>query len=274
LQNIASDPKTPERDAIIPQSPIKSRPPKLPPALVSIFGFTHARRTKPLPPESLSSPPMLPPRADPASEEARLLGPFSLRRKKNVHRRFFREELGRTMPPLELRHRVDLITGNNGLSSLTAISSPPGVAPVGLESTGVFEELEALAKPAGKPGPRRVRLREPLPATPGESTVPYSQNAPSSRNIFISQDAGPRLLRFMRRRFQEILAQTPILTQADAAAQINGYSTPKGQWVASLSPLALLRSAALGKPISAVVTHEDLTWVRRAQEMFPAAKMK
>lgn len=208
---------------------------------------------------------MLPLRADPASEEARLLGPFSLRRKKNIHRRFVREELSRTMPPLELKHRADLISDND----LTAISPLAGIGLVGLERTGVFNELETLAKLVGKPVPHRVRLRETLRAAVGKFIDP---SAPNASSISVPEDAG--LLRFMRRRFREILAQTPVLTRTDAAAHVSSSTTPKDQWVASLSPLALLRSVSLGKPTSAAISRGDLVWVRRAQGIFPPAKKK
>ena len=119
---------------------------------------------------------MLPARADPASEEARLLGPFSLRRKANIHRRFFREELGRTMPPLELQHGADLVSDNPEViakSDMSAKPLPTLVVPIGLEDTGVFKELEAFAKPLAKPVPRRVRLREGIRPTNGDPPTTF-----------------------------------------------------------------------------------------------------
>lgn len=222
---------------------------------------------------------MLPVRADPTSEEARLLGPFSLRRKSNIHRRFFREELGRTLPPLELRHEADLTTGNEaaGGSNFTAASLPTSVASVGLEYMGVFEELEALARPPVKPMPRRARLREAMRPTHREPTADDPQKTPSGSNGPSPDVASPPLPRPQRRRFGEILAQTPILTPTEKKIRVDDRfpkPMPQGQWAASLSPLALLRSSALGKPASAIVSREDLSWIRRSQERFPATKAK
>lgn len=222
---------------------------------------------------------MLPARADPASEEARLLGPFSLRRKANIHRRFFREELGRTMPPLEL-HGADPISDNPEViakSDLSAKPLPTLVVPIGLENTGVFKELEAFAKTSAKPVPRRARLREGMRLTNGDPSTTFSQNASSCRNDSIPETTGPRLPRYLRRRFREILAQTPILTHTEAGAPIGGHRLARisqDQWTASLSPLALLRSAAMSRPASAVVSHEDFLWIRRSQETCHAVRAK
>ncbi|KZT32960.1 hypothetical protein SISSUDRAFT_1132833 [Sistotremastrum suecicum HHB10207 ss-3] len=83
----------------------KSRPPVYSAALSALLTSPLSRHPRPLKSAALDTPPTLPARADRASEEARLLGPLSLRREVNIRWRFFTDQKTRVnvpiSPPLE-----------------------------------------------------------------------------------------------------------------------------------------------------------------------------
>ncbi|KAF8898926.1 hypothetical protein BD779DRAFT_48542 [Infundibulicybe gibba] len=80
----------------------KSRPPIYSPELKALLTSAHSRTTKPLSPQALNSPPLMPARANPSSEEARLLGRLSKRREVNIRWRYFTVEWKKIRPPLEV----------------------------------------------------------------------------------------------------------------------------------------------------------------------------
>lgn len=303
LQNITSSP-APARAPIIPSLP-SSRPPSLPPPLLALLSFSHARKTsKVFSAETMHTPPALPPRAvDPNGEEARLLGPFSLRRTVNIHKRFVRAEVGRTVPPLELRLKSPSAASPSTCAEVKegGATRPDsdsrielmlsGTPPVGLEGTRVFEKLEELAKAPPRPIPRRARVRASERASSSQradiSALALIESTSSSGTDSSSPLSSQFQSRFMRRRFAEILAQTPILARPSAIPISSSISPPpllgknktskprknhsnaQGGWTASLSPLALTKSATLGQAASARVSASDLAWIERSKE--PAA---
>lgn len=227
------------------------------------MGYPYGRMThKTLSPAVLHTPPALPERAvNRNSEEARLLGQFSLRRTKNIHKRFIREEMKRTLPPLELsRTRPDV----SSIPSTTINDDIAlGATPVGLEGTNVFKELERLATPPPPPIPRRAR----------SSSIPSSTESSQYQT------------RFMRRRFREILAETPILSYTDAAQsstkkrqpRVNHENLPRtGRWTPSISTLALHRNSGQSGITTTLLKKddEDRKWIERSVALSSQKKKK
>ncbi|KAF9508915.1 hypothetical protein BS47DRAFT_1349878 [Hydnum rufescens UP504] len=276
MARIQSDPSTPEREPLIPANPSRSRPPKLPQSLTALFNFPPARTTgKSISPAQLHNPPTLPLRADPHSEEARLLGPLSLRREVNIHWKYFTEEKSRILPPLEMRMTEAIPDGKIGTKDPDSRVSliKRGVNPDG---TPLFEMLERLATPPPPKLPRRAHRRGPevLPENPHHSqeinAVPKEVPVLPATSVTRTSHASKpptRSLRFFRRRYQEILASTPILHYvtthpADNVSQVGNVL--EGKYSVSLSPHALRKSATLGHPFSPPITDEDRIWLEKS----------
>jgi hypothetical protein len=229
LQHYLSNPFEPPPSRIIPTVE-RSRPPSYSPELTTLLTSIHARTvTKPLKPSALRIPPTLPNHADPSSEEARLLGPFSLRREVNIRWRYHTGELKRTYFPLELTRSADEPNASR-------------LRETGAEELKLLEEVERLARSPqeGVPMPRRERR-----ATPNHEREPQPYQARFDSSL---------PTRFLRRRYRELLSRIPILTLNNKASM--GCST-------SLSPLALsddTRMSRMGRG-----TEEDADWILRAE---------
>lgn len=220
------------------------------------------------------TPPALPPQADPTSEEARLLGPFSLRRTKNIHRRFIREELGRTLPPLHFTTS----SGQAGDTKPTVSNSRgavvgAGIAPVGFEGTRLIEELEYLTTPPPKPLPRRTSRRALAFDSSASTQLDEHTELPRASELqteTLQQPARIHQPRFIRRRFAEILAQTPVLTYVEGQSPRKKKPSDlssgayQGRWIPSLSPAALLKSRSRSSLAGATVSHADQGWITKA----------
>ncbi|KIJ46392.1 hypothetical protein M422DRAFT_29255 [Sphaerobolus stellatus SS14] len=234
-----TNPYEPPPPRIIPQVE-RSRPPSYSPELVTLLTSGHARtQTKPLKPSALVTPPTLPERANPSSEEARLLGRLSLRREVNIRWRYHSGELKKTYFPLEVSEASFAISDDQ-------IKSP---RPTGVEELALVSELERLARSPheGVPMPRRQRL--------SESSAGQKQNQnQSSRQASIKTDFNsPKPIRFIRRRYRELLSRVPILRQ-DSKSK-TGCST-------AISSLAISHGfKGMTVPNAA---EEDVEWVLRA----------
>ncbi|KAF8578413.1 hypothetical protein K439DRAFT_1417219 [Ramaria rubella] len=223
-----SNPTQPPPPRIIPAVE-RSRPPSYSPELATLLTSIHARTlTKPLKETALKRPPTLPLHADPSSEAARLLGPFSRRREVNIRWRYHVEELRKTFFPLELTKQ----DGENGCSHLRQ---------TGAEELKLLEEVERLAQssPIDSLRPRREQR--------GNND---REDAPHSQMEF--DTSLPR--RFLRRRYRELLSRIPILTPNNKA-KFGGDT--------ALSPAAIsnhTRALRIGR-----ATDEDIDWILRAE---------
>lgn len=174
-------------------------------------------RSKPLKKAHFQTPPKLPPRADPNSEEARLLGPFSKRREVNIRWRYFTEQTRRASLPLQVVV-YDKATGKKETSPEALKRA--GIEPLGLQDAGIYEEALALAGP-------KLR-RPPLPKRESQALRPEDSTTSSEL---------PR--RFLRRRFQQLVSKIPVLTytynSADASkpgaysVSVNAFPTQGSQ---------------------------------------------
>ncbi|KAG8870865.1 hypothetical protein FRC20_011227 [Serendipita sp. 405] len=185
-----SYPNFPKREAIIPGVE-ESRPPSYPPTLLALVTSAISKTTdKQYSAEEVLNPRKLPERADPTSEEARLLGPFSLRRKKNIHRRFFVEQTDRILPPLAVSS-----------SATTADQTKPDIfiPSTGLERWNPMEMLEILASPNP--------MYSPPSRSKPEDRLPLSPTPRKSGHLRL----GGRSSRWLRRRYRELLASIPTM---------------------------------------------------------------
>ena len=224
-----SNPFEPLPPRIIPAVE-RSRPPSYSPELTTLLTSTHARTlTKPLKPNALHTPPTLPQLANPSSEEARLLRPFSLRREVNIRWRYHTGELKRTYFPLELTRS----TNDDNTSRLRE---------TGTERLKLLEEVERLA--------RSPHDQVPMPKRERRTSLAHERaSQPFQANFDSSLPA-----RFLRRRYRDLLGRIPILipdNKADAGCRT------------TLSPLAL--SNVTRTPRIGPGTKEDVDWIIRAE---------
>ncbi|KAJ7071201.1 hypothetical protein C8F01DRAFT_974769 [Mycena amicta] len=130
-----------------------SRPPTYSPELRALLTSGPSRPAAVLKEAALQIPPNLPARADPNSEEARLLGPLSKRRQVNARWRFFVKESRKVRPPLQIAIDSPTYVGVSVQDTRRA-----GVPALPMQGLGVFEELEELAASSQRV-PRWVRRR-------------------------------------------------------------------------------------------------------------------
>ncbi|KAG1784141.1 hypothetical protein EV702DRAFT_957088 [Suillus placidus] len=171
MEPLLSDPNTPLPPPIIPGKE-SSRPPVYSQELTALLTSGLSRRKRPLVPDDLSFPPILPERADPNSSDARILGPFSKRREVNARWKYFGQEWKKVLPPLQISVSPSREVRDEG----SDLGTSTAVRKIGFDGTTVLEELIQLT-------------------TKSENT---------------SGAFHPR--RWLRRRYQELLGRLPILT--------------------------------------------------------------
>jgi hypothetical protein len=195
--------------------------------------------------KNLENPPTLPTRADPWSEEARVFGPFSKRRRVNIIWKYFTNNWRRLYPPLELSMVPE--------PSASPSSAPPksAVRDVGLQGLGLLEEVRRLAGPIRNSPPMPRRQRRELKAMVPESSETHSRE---HSTFYLSETS----TRFMRRRYRELLGRLPILTYKPnlSGSRSGGYSVSLDQ--AAIHPQ--IRTPPSTLPDTDAV---DLAWIKR-----------
>lgn len=167
------------------------------------------------------TPPSLPPRAFPDSEEARLLGPLIPQRIKKIRLRYFNDQVGKLRAPVCVIARKDgarLIAG----ADLNELLVKAGLGGVAVEHGGpMLERLEELSK---VPEENISRLPRRLQTFEQKSILGTQAVSPAKND---SVKDGPRILspsrsntkwhlpkfvtpRFLRRRYQSLLFDSPI----------------------------------------------------------------
>lgn len=246
----------PER--IIPEVE-KSRPPVYSPELRALLTSSYSRTTKPLSNKLLDRPPKIPDRADPESEEAQLLGPFSKRREVNIRWRYFTTEIKKVLPPLEVVVEQSPTQQNSRQMTDKHSLIQAGARPIGLQGSGVMEDALAIAGPAYSPPPKTRRERRssnlneqpaPTPSSPLQTHLPK---------------------RFVRRRFRELLSRVPVLTCRPSSKP----GTRSGRYSVT-APLNAVSNALRYEPCRLpMVDDVDLAWIDMAQKQTPSdAKQK
>ena len=138
MKAILSEARKGSDPPLIPSVP-RTKLPQYTPLLRSYLLSAHSHRSGKVPTAAqIVTPPKLPPRADPSSEEARLLGPFSKRREANIRWRFlsgFREKVYAPLLPEEIEK----------LSHLSKSATKPSHTRSGKQSS--TQQLQQHQKP-------------------------------------------------------------------------------------------------------------------------------
>ena len=250
FQPILKDPTAPLPERIISEVE-KSRPPVYPPEVTALLTSPYSRTTKSLAKRALERPPTLPTRADPKSEEAQLLGPFSTRREVNIRWRYFTTEIKKILPPLQVT--LQQSSAQQEPSQITDVDSlvKAGVRPVGLQDLGILEEALSMAGPAWAPLRKTRRERRTSDGQVAEpSPTPLQTHLPR---------------RFIRRRYQQLLSRLPILTHTPSNSE-KGSSGRGGSYSVTLAPSAVSAAVRWKHHRLPMADETDLAWVEHAKQ--------
>ncbi|KAF5374858.1 hypothetical protein D9758_000466 [Tetrapyrgos nigripes] len=232
MKPILSDPTSPLPEPLIP-SKAKSRPPLYTKELQALLTSSIARSTAtPVKQEYLKFPPDLSPRADPTSEEARLLGPLSKRLEINKRWRFYTKEWRKVLPPAGV-----FVKSPDG--TVTSDLSQVGIRSVGLQDD-VFKGIEEIVGPLETPRPITRRERR--------LASDRTHRHPS---------------RWLRRRYQELLGRLPTLVYSHDPNR----PEKQGNYAVYLSTNALhpdLYNSAIRRPL---LDDCNLAWVKQADDL-------
>jgi len=204
-QDVLTGPSSPIPAPITP-SLEQSRLPVYSPQLKALLSHPSSKRNKALRPEDFSNPRTLPPQANPNSEEARIFGRFSKRREINIRWRFYKDELKKVFPPLQ----VDIV--ENAADNQDGRILPRALS---MSGRGLLWEAESLVGNIFSRPPLTRRERR-IPGDSHSSGFTIGQGHPS---------------RWIRRRYRTLLAQLPHLTYC--AGKENPFTV-------TTSPFALL----------------------------------
>jgi hypothetical protein len=247
-----SDTTTPRPEPLIPGID-RSRPPTYSPTLKAILAAAVAKSNdKTHLPAQLEHPPTLPARADPKSEDAKLLGPLSLRRQVNIRWRFFSQQRDLTWWPLEV-----------GSSTLAGIPPSPShsVPSTGFEGLGVVQEIERLATQLGD-RPQSTSLRQD--AVHEQDAAMEAVHA----SLLPPGKLPTRSRRWMRRRYRELLAKIPALV-AQPLKKASNKDQPTLKYIVRRSSE---EAYVQGQGQRRSTSSEETEWISRAGEA--AATMK
>ncbi|KAJ4484904.1 hypothetical protein C8J55DRAFT_472377 [Lentinula edodes] len=215
-----------------------SRPPVYSAELSALLINTASRTNKSLELHQLKFPPTLSSRANPTSEEARLLGPLSKRLEFNTRWRYFTREWKKVYPPLEIA-----VKGNDGLlsTSVSDVLRAEGKI-VGSQDQGFLDGIKEMVGPPTAevtPITRRERLLSGIQQFPGRS----ERHHPS---------------RWIRRRYQALLGRVPVLILNPS------FKKPTFSVSLPLNSIALVgRNAAHRRPFPDSC---NLAWLERAND--------
>jgi len=246
MRPLLSHPAAPAPPRIIP-SEERSRPPIYSPELTALLLSPYARPTgKPPKPSHLRSPPTLPPRADPSSEEARFFGPFSKRREVNIRWRYFSNHWKRLYPPLQVsvKHQGTSETSSQEDALLSA-----RIRGVGMQTAAKLDEVKSLAGPASE--------KPPAPRRTDQIYLPHAHSPAADRRLLPN--------RFLRRRYRELLGRIPVLTYSHMPGKsvTSSKDFPTGKYEVSLAGTALSPYVRPETVHSQELDAVDLAWIER-----------
>jgi hypothetical protein len=189
----------------------------------------------------------LPSRADPSSEDARLIGPFSKRREVNIRWRYYSSQWKRLYPPLEVSVKQREAQGTSPQEEAILDARIRGV---GIQTGGLLEELKSLAGPVSERPPVPQRL-DPVYGSRSVSHVADRVVLPN---------------RFLRRRYRELLGRIPILTYVPGKPVIDSEDPPVGGYEVSLAANALSLRIQHETTHSPELDAVDLAWFERGNK--------
>ncbi len=219
-----------------------------------------ARVRKALKPNVVQIGHNLPPeRLDPHSPQSRILGPFSKRREVNIRWRYFLHETQKTHYPLQTVLAQPAASDDVAEYCTDEPSlARAGIRSIGLQGSGVFEEAEALARPP---------VMNTVENSISEDGLTDKKHAPRPRfDSHLPQ-------RFLRRRYQQLLALTPILTYhlpPNVDDVVAGTHTQRrGRYKVSISPNATSRYGV----IQTIADSVDMAWIQHAKGLADGKKV-
>ncbi|KAH7885951.1 hypothetical protein F5I97DRAFT_1876572 [Phlebopus sp. FC_14] len=233
METVLSDPTSPLPHPIIPGKE-SSHPPVYSPELAALLTSSPSRKTKALHTRELQFPPTLPERAKPGSGMALALGPLSKRREINTRWRYFTAEWKKVYPPLEVSVSV------RERQEHESMSSPPRA--IGFENTSLLQELLDLAGTPWDPShPTRRQNKSEDTSTAQQNGSPFDGRLP---------------VRWLRRRYQELLGRLPVLVYC-----MSKSPSPRGVYEVTLPRSAILPSRPHSTRLR-TVDEEDMLWLR------------
>jgi hypothetical protein len=226
---------------------------------------------------ALVSPPSLPARAIPLSEEARLLGPLSPQRITKIKLRYWNEQVGKLRAPIAI-----LLRKGSGVEDMSAEERAILLEKAGLlarDNIGsarlwALEHRTQVSVTAVPNPPRRVQSFEERSAKSSllHSNAPFFRSSPSlvlpptsnATKWHLPKRVTPRL---MRRRFQNLLYDAPIVTVSLIASKPSrpDLSTAVASTDNSRAAFNVTRSewAKGGIGLLSSLSAEDLWWIER-----------
>lgn len=243
-----------------------------PAPLAALVTSPMAHTARPPSRAQLSKPPTLPERADPTTEEARLIGPLNSQRIKAIRGRYFNSQLSKVRAPIAIElKRKD----GRPIEDKEGFAKRAGLSKVNLESgRRVLAGLEAKSQVSAKPlPPRRLQTLEQIrSSTPIPPQVRQKMDddqrrifSPSSKN---SKWHRPKTVtsRLLRRRYQDILSKSPILVVEDRIDKSSPSSSPTASSGFSYS-VTLSPFARGGLNLIPEASAEDLWWEQQEVEL-------
>lgn len=177
-------------------------------------------------PAQLVTPPSLPPRAFPDSEEARLLGPLIPQRIKAIRRRYWNDQVGKLRAPIAVEVSQSKQSDDN--SAVSDILDAVGLDRVDhAQGQSRLAELEQKATVSVQRRPRVPRRLQSQTerATKGPAPIEVAKvcKTDSDRRVFSpsrknSKWHNPKTVtpRLMRRQYARVLSKSPVVHVEDA----------------------------------------------------------
>lgn len=166
-------------------------------------------------------PPTLPARADPQSEDAKLMGPLSKRREVNLRWRYWKEQIAAARVPLQS------LAGKEADEEKRVKWDPERLFEI-LERASTVPQISSSSTPSTSP-----------------VLAASTKHSPPSKF--------PRSARFLRRRFAEVLAQTPIIKTSN-----------EGRVSVTISPKGIDTSERRSRVYAGQPSGESLRWMELA----------
>ncbi|KIK70792.1 hypothetical protein GYMLUDRAFT_32852 [Collybiopsis luxurians FD-317 M1] len=241
MEPFIAQPESAPQHPIIPGVP-ESRPPAYSAELVALLTHTVSRAVgKPIDLRHIQFPPTLSPRANPNSEEARLLGPLSKRLEYNTRWRYYTREWKKVYPPLEVA-----VKRKDGALFTTMAEVLAADAKAGrFQDRGLFGDIENI-----------------VGSSLGAS--PITRRERSSSQVEYVPDKKPRHpSAWLRRRYQALLGRIPVLSYTPHK-HFNVYLSPNSHSI--LARMSAHRRPKVDSVNLAWLEHSDAKfWSRRDQ---------
>lgn len=250
-QPLLTDPNTPPPPRII-DAVESSRPPVYSPELTALVTSDHSRSPKAVKPQNLKHPHTLPERANPNSDEARLLGRLSKRREVNIRWRFFKTAWDKVLPPLQVT-AVEKSEKGQHLRSSTSRDEldRQGVRAIGLQGTSVMQDIIHFAGPVYPPPMLTKKQRRALVDCGLERPTPLPESP---------------LPRFVRRMYGALLSRIPVL-QHVRRVKDNQPLPGKPGYEVSLGDNAIEGAARHHRTRLPEVDDVDLAWIATSRRL-------